>query len=166
LRDGETHLHIEQGLSVQTWPKLALYSSDVIVPNISLASRAWDPGVAWSVNDRMRNRGDAKGRAIAIWHRARGEEPTPLAVLTWHTEGAGPFYVMDVGARMNLNAPFRHALEAILLDVMVDASKQPDAPVAPEWQQTLRWATVHFLHAPHTDRRKYAEAGIPSRQAT
>jgi hypothetical protein len=160
VRAGETYLHVEGGLPVGTYPRLAIYSSDEIVPNIALASPLWDPGVAWSVHDRMRNRGDEKGRAIALWHRARGSEPTPFAVLTWHTEGTGPFYVFAVGTRNNLNAPLRRLLEAALLGVMLTASKHRDAPVAPEWQDTLRWATVHFLHAPHGDRKEYATAAI------
>jgi hypothetical protein len=81
---------VEGGLPVGTYPRLAVCSSDVIVPNIGLDSPLWDPGVAWSVHDRMRNGGDEKGRAIALWHRARRSEPTPFAVLTWHTEGTGP----------------------------------------------------------------------------
>jgi hypothetical protein len=160
VRAGETYLHVEGGLPVGTYPRLAIYSSDVIVPNIALDSPLWDPGVAWSVRDRMRNRGNEKGRAIALWHRALGSEPTPFAVLTWHTEGAGPFYVFAVGTRNNLNAPLRRQLEAALLAVLLTASKHREAPVAPEWQDTLRWATVHFLHAPHGDRKEYATAAI------
>jgi hypothetical protein len=151
---------VEGGRAVGSYPRLAVYSSDVIVPNIALDSPLWDPGVAWSVHDRMRNGGDEKGRAIALWHRARESEPTPFAVLTWHTEGTGPFYVFAVGSRNNLNAPFRRQLETALLGVMLTASKQREAPVAPEWQDTLRWATVHFRHAPHGDRKEYAKATI------
>jgi hypothetical protein len=68
--------------------------------------------------------------------------------------------VFAVGTRNNLNAPFRWKLEAALLAVMVTASKHLEAPVALEWQDTLRWATVHFLHAPHGDRKGYATAAI------
>jgi hypothetical protein len=160
VRAGETYLYVEGGLPVGTYPRLAIYSSDVIVPNIALDSPLWDPGVAWSVRDRMRNRGDEKGRAIALWHRVRGSEPTPFAVLTWHTEGTGPLYVFSLGTRNNLNAPLRRQLEAALLAAMLTASKHREAPVAPEWQDTLRWATVHFLHAPHGDRKEYATVAI------
>lgn len=159
-RGGETHLHVERSLAIGSWPKLGLASSDVIVPNIALDSNQWAPGVAWSIQDRLRNGGDEKGRAIAIWHRARHAEPTPFAILSWHTEGSGPFYLFDVAARLNLNAPFRRRLEAVLLAVMLEASRHPDAPVAEEWQERLRWATVHFLHAPHTERKEFARAAI------
>ena len=108
----------------------------------------------------MRNRGNEKGRTIALWHRARASEPIPFAVLTWHTARTGPFYVFAVGTRNNLNALLRRQLEAALLAVMLTASKHREAPVAPEWQDTLRWATVHFLHAPHGDRKEYAATAI------
>lgn len=151
---------MEQSAGIATWPRLAIYSSDVIVPNIAIDSDVWSPGVAWGVADRVRNGGDEKGRAIAIWHRAQNQEPTPFAVLTWHTEGSGPFYLFDLGSRMNLGAPLRRELEAVLLDVMLQASKHPNAPVADEWRDRLRWATVHFLRAPHRVRRTYAQEGI------
>jgi hypothetical protein len=38
VRAGETYLHVESGLPVGTYPRLAIYSSDVIVPNIALDS--------------------------------------------------------------------------------------------------------------------------------
>lgn len=160
VRDGETYLHIEGALPVGTYPRLSISSSDAVAPNIALESPLWDPGVAWSVRDRLRNGGDEKGRAIALWHRPRGGEQTPFAVLTWHAEGKGPFYLFDVGSRNNLNAPLRRNLEAALVGVMLTAAKHPRAPVAPEWQSTLRWATAHFLHAPHGDRRTYAHAAL------
>lgn len=160
IRAGETCLHVEGGLPVGTYPRLAIYSSDVTVPNIALDSALWDPGVAWSIHDRMRNGGDKKGRALALWHRTSGSEQTPFAVLAWHTEGTGPFYLFTVGTRNNLNAPLRRQLEAALVGAMLLASKHPDVPVAPEWQDTLRWATAHFLHAPHGDRKEYAKAAI------
>ncbi len=159
-RSGETYLHVAGGLPVGTYPRLAIYSSDVIVPNIDLGSDLWDPGVAWSVHDRMRNGGDAKGRAIGLWHRARNAPPTVFGVMTWHVEGTGPFYVFSVGTRNNLNRPLRRQLEGALLAVLLEAAQRPEAPVDEAWRSTLRWATAHFLHAPHTDRTDFARTAI------
>jgi hypothetical protein len=160
VQGGETYLRVDRSLAVGSWPKLGLASSDVIAPSIALDSDQWPPGVAWSVNDRLKNGGDEKGRVIAIWHRARHSEATPFAVLTWHTEGRGPFYLFDVGGRMNLNAPFRRRLEALLLEVMLEAARHPEAPVPDEWQAHLRWTTVHFLRAPNRRKKEFALAGI------
>lgn len=157
---GETQLRVEQPVSAESWPRLVALSSDVRVPNIDPSSPRWLAGVAWSVADRMRNGGDGKGRAVAIWQESKTKEPAALAVLSWHREEKGPFYLLDVGARMDLGKQTRRQLEATLLAIMLAASRQPDAGVAAEWQTTLRWATVHFAHAPHAVRRQYLEAAI------
>lgn len=160
VKGGDTQLRVKQPVSAESWPRLVALSSDVRVPNFDPESPRWLAGVAWSVADRMRNGGDEKGRAVAIWQESKTREPAALAVASWHREEKGPFYLLDVGARMDLGKTTRRQLEATLLAIMLTASRQPGAGIAAEWQSTLRWATVHFSHAPHTERRQYLEEAI------
>jgi hypothetical protein len=156
----QTRLSVREPLKAGNWPRLEILSSDIRVPNIDLESDRWLEGVAWSVRDRIKRSGDTKGRAVAVWHQARRQPATPLAVMTWHREPNGPFYVLDLGARIDQPKPVRRDLEAALLNVLLEASRQPDAKVAPEWQRVLRWATVHFLRAPRPDGKEYAKAAL------
>ena len=155
---GETHLHVTGTTTVGNYPSLGLWSSDVKTPNIDIASTRWDPGVAWSVHDRTKNGGDLKGRAIALWFRPQVGAPSPFAVLTWHVEGTGPFYVFSVGSRNDLGHPLRMNLERTLMGVLLEAATRPAAPVASQWQSTLRWSLGHFDHAPHPVKGTYAKS--------
>jgi hypothetical protein len=160
VKKGQTYLQVNQAVSVERWPHLRALSSERRAPNIGEGSTRWQDGLAWSIADRLRNGGDRKGRVVAIWQEPREGAPTPLAALSWHREEAGPFYLLDAGARIDLAKGARAELLATLLKIMLDASRHPGAGVAEEWRSSLRWATVHFKRAPNAVRKDYAKAAL------
>jgi hypothetical protein len=160
VKSGVRHLRVDRHVAVTSWPRLVARSSDARAPSVDPESDKWPEGLAWSVADRLRNGGDAKGRAIGIWQESQDGNPALLAVGTWHDEDAGPLYLLDIGSRTDLEEKTRRTLEAELLAIMLEISGQPGAAVAEEWQRTLRWMTAQFDRAPNKVKKTYARAAL------
>ena len=158
VRHGEMRVSVDYGLTGAGHPHLFLRSSVSSAP--VLDEQAWPTGLPWSVTDRLRNGGDDKGRALAVWQELPGAAPVPLAVLTWHAHGTGPLYVFDLGHTNVIDAAVGQRLTMILLDALLQAAAHPDAPVASEWRRQLRWSQAPLAHAPHRLRGRYRRENL------
>jgi hypothetical protein len=159
VRRKEMCLEVDHGLTGSGHPHLFLRSSASSAPVLP-DSGLWPAGLSWSVIDRLRNGGDAKGRVLAIWQELPGAAPVPLAVLAWHAHGTGPLYVFDLGHHDALTIDIGRQLTSILLDALLQAAAHRKAPVAPEWHGRLRWSQVALAHAPHRERPRFRRENL------
>lgn len=159
VKNGETEIHVNHGLTGGGHPHLFVRDSDSAAPVLA-EDGTWPVGLPWSIGDRLRGGADKKGRVLAVWQELPGQDPVPIAVLAWHAHGTGPLYVFDAGHSDAVDAEEGPELVRLLFDVVLEAAAHPKSPVAAEWQDRLRWSQVAIKHAPHQDHTAYRRENL------
>ena len=148
-----TNASIAYGLSGQGHPRLIIRSSDVMAP--VLRSADWPTGLVWSINDRLRSQGAAKGRVLALWNDSLGK-PTPVAVLCWHLPEHGPVAILDAGHALRSGQPGADLVKYLVL-CLRDIARHQNCRRDPD---TLQWSLIAFDRAPHRERVAFRRAGV------
>src|SRR4051794_6196400 len=130
---------------------MVLKSSDRDAPLVDPA-RLPD-GLGWSIDDRLRSAGAAKGRVIGIWQGA-----TLVAACAWHLHESGPPVIFDLGCRVDLPKAQadrgRMALLACLRDIAEALGRDTDS---------LRWCDWPLDRIPDRDDKKRIRGAVRKR---
>lgn len=126
----DSTISVESELTRLGLPGLVLLSSDRRAPLIS--GKRWQPGVRWSIDDRLREPGARKGRVLAIW---QGNQV--IAACSWHLHEKGPPVILDLGCRVDLQEQIRKTASTVL---MLCLRQIASASALRRDTASLRWA--------------------------
>lgn len=95
---------------------------------------------SWLLEDRLRNQGQRKGRAVGIWQGDR-----LVTVCSWHLGDNGPPVLFELCSAADVGADDRDALERVLMLGLRTAAMDPALRRS---ATALRWTDAPLKRAP------------------
>jgi len=146
-----TVVTVEEALEKFGLPGLVLRSSGH-KPPLPGGTR-WPEGLVWTIEERLKSQGAAKGRALGIW---QGDQL--VAICAWHLHESGPPVIFDLGCRTDLPPQVaKKAEHAVLLCLRAIAG------ALARDTETLRWTDRPLERMADQSARAVARSAVRGR---